>query len=137
VFAGDAYERCLHGIQKVAAEQLDGSVVNRDSGWVRGAAVNAAAGDGADSNGPVAAAAAAAAGAAAAAAGGGAAEEEKEAAGGAAAGAAAAAAAAGGEGGFKSSSNDKVLPRTGERLSLTIRRVLKVHKGLRLPGVGR
>lgn len=29
-----------------------------------------------------------------------------------------------------------VLPRTGERVSLTIRRVLRVHKGLRLPGLG-
>ena len=60
VFADDAYERCLHGIDAVKAEALDDSVVNPD-------AVAAAGGDGA------------------------------------------------------------TLPRRGTRVSLTIRRVLKVH----------
>ncbi|KAI8465843.1 MAG: hypothetical protein J3K34DRAFT_76723 [Monoraphidium minutum] len=139
VFAGDAYEKCLHGIEEVAAERLDSSVLNPGSCAVAAVPAAAAAAGSARSGGggggsggeccctsgegasPASAreggAAAAAAGQQPAAAddGGGAWRE---------------AAGAGGAGG----GCELLLPRTAERFSLTIRRVLKVHKGLRLPG---
>jgi hypothetical protein len=133
VFAGDAYESCLHGIEAAAAEALDCSVVNREQALAAAAAASAGGrgagddeaaaaelepgvvGDGGD-------------GAAAGNGCGCCAAEGARPAGTAAAAAGSCSCGADPGGGC-------VLPRTGERLSLTIRRVLKVHKGLRLPGV--
>jgi hypothetical protein len=152
VFSGAAYESCLHGIEEAKEERLDESVVNRGSCREASAGRAAAAGseegrgdgggatggseaelvgcscggggDGGDGGGsgdsPCGggshAPASPSSGPAATPTGAGAPGDPLEGGG----------AAAGGPGG--------VLPRTGERLSLTIRRVLKVHKGLRLPG---
>jgi hypothetical protein len=93
VFAGPAYEECLHGIDEAEVERLDASVLNRGD-FV---STTAAAADGSS--------------------GGGEGGEGGE--------------GGGGDGG---GGKDPCLVRTGERLSLTIRRVLKVHRGLRLPG---
>jgi hypothetical protein len=173
VFAGDAYESCLHGIEEAAFERLDCSVANR--ALFLDASVSAAA---AAAPAAVAAAPGAAAGAAEAAtaveakaavknglaavaaeqagppiangsAGGGCScsgaassavelpPSEAAAARPAATTAAPAWPPVWGGCGAGGAGNERLLPRTGERLSLTIRRVLKVHRGLRLPGAPR
>ncbi|GBF99506.1 hypothetical protein Rsub_12284 [Raphidocelis subcapitata] len=164
VFSGDAYESCLHGIEEAFAERLDGSVVNVSA--VEAEAVrqedqqqrSSGGGGGVSSGGGGAGAERAepgsggggggVSGGGAGGGGGGGAEGAEPGAprgapaparegsgggdsggGGERCGGAAAAAGPAGPG--------LVLPRTGERVSLTIRRVLKVHKGLRLPGAPR
>lgn len=134
MFAGDAYEACLHGIEPVEAERLDCGVLNRGAflseakAAVAAAAPAAADGNGGSSKGP--------------GRGGEGEGGEGRADGGEEAGAAAqlptcCGCKAGSEGGAcAGGAGWPLLPRTGERLSLTVRRVLKVHRGLRLPGAG-
>jgi hypothetical protein len=163
VFSGDAYETSLHGIEEVSQERLDASVLNRDSPWpkeasIAAAAAAAAAAGGAGGGGSSREVVDALVAARECCCWTGESAEERRRAGAqsgqqlAAAAAAAAAAARDSTVAASTSSSDRVsaegsgivgghsdalLPRKGERLSLTIRRVLKVHKGLRLPGAVR
>jgi hypothetical protein len=154
VFAGDAYEKCLHGIEEVTEERLDHSVINRRSclaaACLRAVDPTAAALSGSSGisgdRGSSAAALGQPAGPCGCGGGAGCSDQVRAAVAVAADAAAATPAAsaeaaalaeglqAGATGGNGQQTSEYVLPRTGERFSLTIRRVLKVHRGLRLPG---